>query len=360
MSGIEQRKVSSTVIVVGTGPSGLAAAGSLSFLGIPYMVLERDDCFAPLWQKYAYDRLHLHLAKETCQLPHEPMPADWPKYIPKQQFIDYMSGYVSRFGISPLYHRSVERACYDEAIQRWKAVAKNVLSGEIEEYHARFLVIATGESCDPFVPAVEGLESFPGKVIHSTQYKNGKEFAGKSVLVIGSGNSGMEISLDLANHGASTSIVFRSARGTMLVSRLVFGDMSKYGIPTPSEGPFTMKAKYGKFPVIDVGTCKKIRSGEIRVLPAVRSIRGSEVVFENGNSHSFDAIVFATGFKRSTNKWLQGDDYLLNEEGFAKGSFPTSNWKGKNGLYCVGLARRGIFGAGVDAQNVANDIKSLL
>lgn len=71
-------------------------------------------------------------------------------------------------------------------------------------------MIATGESCDPFVPEVDGMESFPGKVIHSTQYKNGREFAGKSVLVIGSGNSGMEISLDLANHGASTSIVVRS------------------------------------------------------------------------------------------------------------------------------------------------------
>lgn len=54
-------------------------------------------------------------------------------------------------------------------------------------------------------------------------------------------------------------------KGTMLLSRLVFGDMSKYGIPTPPEGPFTMKIKYGKFPIVDVGTCRKIRSGEIRV-----------------------------------------------------------------------------------------------
>lgn len=136
----------SPVIVVGTGPSGLAAAGSLSFLGIPYVALERDDCFAPLWQKYAYDRLHLHLAKETCQLPHQPIPAHWPKYIPRQQFVEYMSGYVSRFGIGPLYHRSVELASFDEAARRWRVAARNVLSGEaycfgINSNHINLFVI---------------------------------------------------------------------------------------------------------------------------------------------------------------------------------------------------------------------------
>lgn len=118
------------VVVIGAGPSGLAAAGSLSFLGIPYTILERDDCFAPLWQKYAYDRLHLHLAKETCELPHQPIPASWPKYLPRQQFVDYMSDYVSRFSISPVYHRSVESASFDEAAGRWRVVARNVLSGD--------------------------------------------------------------------------------------------------------------------------------------------------------------------------------------------------------------------------------------
>ena len=136
-----------------------------------------------------------------------------------------------------------------------------------------------------------------------------------------------------------------------------------------------------------------------QVLPALESIRGNEVVFENGKSHPFGTIVFCTGFERSTNKWLkvgnfikpaesyltiyesvsikrwkycmclraltnyscfdQGDDYLLNEDGIPKPSYPN-HWKGKDGLYCIGLSRRGLYGASADAQNVVNDIKALI
>ncbi|KAI3439477.1 uncharacterized protein J3R85_004912 [Psidium guajava] len=379
------------VIIVGGGPSGIAAAGALSSLSIPFLLLERSDCFAPLWQRHSYDRLHIHLPKHTCQLPHMAIPDDWPKYPPKSLFVQYLHRYVSHFRIEPLYNRSVESARYDDASGRWRVVARDVSAGRggegaVEEYSARFLVVATGESCDAFMPEVEGLGSFGGKVMHSTEYKNGKEFVKKKVLVVGSGNSGMEIALDLADHGAVTSIVVRSPvnfvtremlnwvvpllkylpfnwveRLTMIASRLWFGDMSKFGIPKAEEGPFTMKMKYGKYPLVDVGTCEKIRSGEIQVLPAVKCVKGNEVVFEDGRSDSFDAIVFATGFKRPTKQWLKvkEEDCLLNDDGIVKPSCPNK-WKGKNGLYCVGLSRRGFLGAALDAQSVANDIKELL
>ncbi|KZT75728.1 hypothetical protein F511_47248, partial [Dorcoceras hygrometricum] len=135
-----------------------------------------------------------------------------------------------------------------------------------------------------------GLQSFDGEILHSTQYKNGKKFKDKSVLVVGSGNSGMEISFDLANSAAKTSIVVRSpihviprsmaSMGLTLLkylsldwvdslliimSKIVYGDLRKYGIERPKEGPFAMKDKYGKYPVIDVGTYRKIKTGEIQV-----------------------------------------------------------------------------------------------
>ncbi|KAH7838305.1 hypothetical protein Vadar_024776 [Vaccinium darrowii] len=229
------------------------------------------------------------------------------------------------------------------------------------------------------------MDSFRGEVMHSTKYKSGEKYRGKRVLVVGSGNSGMEIAFDLTLHGAKTSIVVRSpihilSRGMVylrfammkygipfaaveyfmvLLSKLRYGDLSKNGIQRPKEGPFALKENYGKYPVIDVGTCDKIKSGEIKVLPAIASIRGDEVEFENGNSHPFDAIIFGTGFKRSTNKWLKGDNYFLNEDGIPKPKYPN-HWKGENGLYCAGLSRRGLYGAGMDAQNIANDIKSSL
>ncbi|GMI76061.1 YUCCA 10 [Hibiscus trionum] len=372
-----------TVIVVGAGPSGLATAACLNHHSIPYVLLEREDCFASLWKKSTYDRLQLHLDKRFCELPHMPFPDTYPRFVSKDQFISYLDDYVSRFKITPLYRRTVESAEFDEATGKWTVKARNLGSDEVEEFNGRFLVVASGETSNPFTPEIEGLDGFPGDVLHSTQFKNGKAFEKHKVLVVGSGNSGMEIALDLANHGAETSLVVRSPVHILskemihwglillkyvsvnmvdslmvMLGKLVYGDLTKYGIPMPKEGPFFMKVAYGKYPVIDVGTCNKIKSGEIQVLPGISSIRGNEVVFENGKTHPFDTIVFCTGFKRSTNVWLKGDDYLLNEDGIPKPSIPN-HWKGRNGLYCVGLSRRGLYGAAGDAENIADDVKSL-
>ncbi|XAR58485.1 Indole-3-pyruvate monooxygenase [Bertholletia excelsa] len=349
------------VIIVGAGPSGLATAACLTRAGVPHIILEREDCFASLWKKKSYDRLHLHLAKQFCELPHFSFPATFPTYVPRKQFLQYLDDYASHFNIRPLYHRFVESASYDAVLKKWDVNARN--------------------TSDEFVPEVEGMNTFTGEVMHSTQYKTGEKYKDKRVLVVGAGNSGMEIALDLADHGAKTSIVVRSpihilSRGMVfmglillkyipyyavdsllvILSKLRYGSLAKHGIQRPQEGPFALKVKCGKYPVIDVGAFNKIKSGELQVLPAIESIKGDEVRFDNGKSHPFDVIVFATGFKRSTHKWLKGDDYLLNEDGLPKPSFPN-HWKGKNGLYCAGLARRGLYGAAMDAQNIADDIK---
>ncbi|KAL9684199.1 hypothetical protein QQ045_021633 [Rhodiola kirilowii] len=371
------------VIVVGAGPAGLAVAACLGLNSIPYILLERDDCYAPIWRKKSYDRLHLHLAKQFCELPHMSFPSKSPTYMSRYDFLEYLDRYVSRFDISPKCKRSVEAAEFDEETKLWHVKVRKVDEDEVfEEYRGKYLVVASGETTDAFVPEVEGLGGFKGDVIHTTQYKNGKEYENKSVLVVGSGNSGMEIALDLANFKAKASIVVRSPTHVLsrsmayiglvlfgylpfnlvdsfmvVLSKMRYGDLSKYGIRRPEETPFLMKEKYGKYPVMDLGTIKKIKSGEIQVLPAIQRVRGGDVEFENGKSHPFDVIIFATGFKRCTNMWLKGDDYLLNEDGLPKPHFPN-HWKGKNGLYCVGLARRGLYGISLDAMSISDDIKS--
>ncbi|KAL1816603.1 hypothetical protein ACET3Z_019177 [Daucus carota] len=372
------------VIIVGAGPSGLATAACLKAQSIPYMILERENCFASLWKHKSYDRLHLHLAKQFCQLPFMSFPKSSPTFVPKKEFLQYLDDYVTHFAINPLYQRLVVSAFYNESLGKWNVKATNGVSGELEEYISRFLVVATGVTCDAYIPKVEGLSKFAGDVIHSTQYKSGGIYENQHVLVVGSGNSGMEIAFDLANHGAKASIVVRSpvhvlSRGMVywglkllnyfpyyivdslmvLLSKIKYGDLSKYGICRPQEGPFSLKVKYGKFPVIDVGTCSKIKSGEIQVFPGLRSIGETEVIFEDGRSYPFDSIIFATGFTRSTKAWLKGDEYLLNDDGLPKPEFPN-HWKGEKGLYCVGLARRGLYGAAMDAQNVASDIYKLV
>ncbi|KAK4429584.1 putative indole-3-pyruvate monooxygenase YUCCA11 [Sesamum alatum] len=374
------------VIIVGAGPAGLATSACLNVDNIPNIVLEREDCFASLWKKRAYDRLKLHLAKQFCELPHMPFPPNAPTFVPKHGFIRYLDDYVSKFNIDPLYHRHVSSASFDHNDERWVVVATNTLLGTTEEYVAEFLVVATGENSEGYIPQIPGLDSFEGEVIHSSRYDNGTRFANRDVLVVGSGNSGMEIALDLCNWGARTSLVVRSPvhilnegmvklgmellkylpldfvdNLVLMLSKLKYGNnLSDYGIQRPAKGPFFLKRATGRSPVIDVGTVSKIRAGEIEVLPSIKKVmNGDDVQFGDGETKRYDAIVFATGYKSTVRKWLKEDGGLFNEDGMPKQRSPN-HWKGENGIYCVGFASAGLFGISNDARAVSRDISAIL
>ncbi|GJN28598.1 hypothetical protein PR202_gb16798 [Eleusine coracana subsp. coracana] len=264
-------EVETVVLIVGAGPAGLATAACLTKLSIPYVIVEREDCSASLWRNRAYDRLKLHLAKEFCELPHMSYPADAPTYIPKDQFVKYLDKYIEDFNIRPRYRTRIESCKYDEGTKFWISMAHNMEESTIVKYMARFLVVASGENSAENIPMIPGQDSFPGETIHSSNYKSGASYSGQKVLVVGCGNSGMEIAYDLASRGANTSIVVRSP-----VCILFF-------------------------------------------------------------SH------------------LRNSESMLNHDGLPKKQFPN-HWKGANGLYCAGLAKRGLAGIAMDAKNIANDI----
>ncbi|VAI17834.1 unnamed protein product [Triticum turgidum subsp. durum] len=144
-------------------------------------------------------------------------------------------------------------------------------------------------------------------------------------------------------------------RIVLFMCSVVFGDTSRYGLRRPAIGPFSMKIHTPAYPVVDVGTYAKIKTGEIQVLPAMKAVHGNVVEFADGKRHPFDAIVFATGYRSTTKKWLKSDDGLIGEDGMARRSFPE-HWKGENGLYCAGMVRRGLYGSCEDAESIAEDI----
>lgn len=203
-------------VIVGAGPSGLATAACLRDQGVPFEVLERAECIASLWQKRTYDRLKLHLPKAFCQLPKLPFPEDFPEYPTKKQFIDYLESYAKHFEINPKFNSCVQSARYDETSGFWrvKTVSTNGSTRSEVEYICRWLIVATGENAECVVPEIDGLGEFGGEVVHACEYKSGQKFKGKKVLVVGCGNSGMEVSLDLSNHNASPSMVVRSSVST--------------------------------------------------------------------------------------------------------------------------------------------------
>ncbi|KAJ9146200.1 hypothetical protein P3X46_028496 [Hevea brasiliensis] len=362
-----------TMLIVGAGPAGLATSACLNLLSIPNIVLEREDTYASLWKKRAYDRLKLHLAKQYCQLPQMLFAPDTPTFVPRSSFISYLDNYVSQFNISPRYHRSVESAYFDDKEGgNWCVTVKNLALEAHEVYLAKYLVVATGENSHGSIPDVPGLDSFTGEFIHSNQFVNGKKYKDKDVLVVGSGNSGMEIAYDLSNWGADTSIVTRSPVHVLtkemvhlgmyllenslpcklvdyisvMLSKLRYGDLSNYGLERPTEGPFHIKARIGRSPTIDV-------------LPTITSIKANKIMFANGSIDQFDAIIFATGYKSTVRRWLKGGQDLFNENGMPSRDFPN-HWQGENGLYCAGFASRGLHGISMDSQNIAKDINLAL
>ncbi|KAG8657334.1 indole-3-pyruvate monooxygenase YUCCA6-like [Manihot esculenta] len=372
-------------LIVGAGPSGLAVAACLKERGVPITVIERSNCVASLWQLKTYDRLRLHLPKQFCELPLMGFPTEFPTYPTKQQFIDYLEKYADKFDIRPRFNETVSHAEFDRVIGFWRVrtVGPKV---EEKEYVCRWLVVATGENAEAVVPNIEGMGEFEGDIRHTSLYSSGEEFRGKRVLVVGCGNSGMEVCLDLCNHSAKPSVVVRDTvhvlpkemlgKSTfglsmwllkwlpmrvvdgllLIVSRMMLGDTAKLGFERPQLGPLELKTVSGKTPVLDVGTLARIKSGEIKVCPGIKRLKRHSVEFVNWKTENFDAILLATGYKSNVPSWLKEGDMFSEKDGLPRRPFPNG-WKGERGLYAVGFTKRGILGASMDAKRVAEDIE---
>lgn len=195
-------------IIVGAGPSGLAVSACLSQQGVPSLILEKSDCIASLWQNKTYDRLKLHLPKQFCELPLLGFPENFPKYPTKHQFIAYIESYASHFKIQPRFKQAVQKAVFDHVSGFWKVRTQD------SEYISKWLIVATGENAEPVIPEIVGIEKFNGPVVHTSEYKSGSEFRNQKVLVVGCGNSGMEVSLDLCRHNAIPHMVVRNSVST--------------------------------------------------------------------------------------------------------------------------------------------------
>ena len=122
----------------------------------------------------------------------------------------YLDNYIECFNIRPKYHTAIESCSYDKVRKCWFGMARDMTTLVVVRFMARFLVVASGENSAANISVIPGLHNFAGEAIHSSRFKSGAAYSGKKVLVVGCGNSGMEITYDLASHGANTSIVVRS------------------------------------------------------------------------------------------------------------------------------------------------------
>lgn len=305
------------VVVIGAGPTGLSVSACLKRADVPHVLLEREASVAPAWRRH-YDRLHLHTSRAFSSLPYRPMPRSFPRYPSRDQVVEYLEAYARTECVGPSLGVEVRYLERDE--DGW------VVETSEGTLRARAVVVATGANGEPKAPGWPGLESFPGPTLHSSDYRNGRELAGSDVLVVGFGNSGGEIALDLVEHGARPAVSVRSPVNVVprdilgvpvlaiaiplsrlparLADLLVWPILKAYypsyrrlGLRKAPSGPFRQIAEDGRIPLLDVGTIREIRRGRVEVLPDVRDVSGSCVRFADGASRDFDAIVFATGYR---------------------------------------------------------------
>jgi cation diffusion facilitator CzcD-associated flavoprotein CzcO len=241
------------------------------------------------------------------------------------------------------------------------------------------VVVATGPDAEPVMPAWPGVAGFPGPLIHSGQFRSTAEMAGRDVLVVGPGNSGV----DLLNHLARSDAgkLWLSARSGMnitplrlagipmhpvglagrrlprraqdaslrAVQQLAFGDLARYGYPPSELGAFTRVATDGVTVAVDDGFVRALKAGRVTMRPVVEGADGPTVCFTDGTACAPDVIICATGYRPALGP-LAGHLVALDEHGMPPSTGPSpsprhpacgsSGWTAASTAICTSTADR--------------------
>jgi putative flavoprotein involved in K+ transport len=304
------------VVVVGAGPAGLAAAWAIGRAGPDPLVVEQADAVAASWQN-RHDHLQLNTHRMFSHQPGARIPRRCGPYPARDDYVAYLRDYAA--GMRLRFGTRVARI--DRAEGGWELDAG---PGRIRAAHA---VIATGPDAEPVMPSWPGMAGFPGTVIHAAQFRNVKDLAGQDVLVVGPGNSGV----DLLNHLTRSEVgrLWLSARSGMnitpqrlggvpmhpvsiaarhlpvpwqdatarAVQRVAFGDLSRLGYPRSTLGAFSRQAADEVTIAIDTGFVRALKAGRVTMKPAIERFDGPRVCFADGTGCAPDTVICATGYR---------------------------------------------------------------
>ncbi|WP_030804828.1 flavin-containing monooxygenase [Streptomyces sp. NRRL F-2799] len=368
------------VYVVGAGPGGLAVAYALRARGVRAVVLEKSDRVGASWRRH-YDRLRLHTTRRLSALPGLAIPRRFGRWVARDDVIRYLEKYAEHHELEIVTGVEVFRVekAGDGAGWLLHASGGRELTGAA-------VVVATGHNHTPRLPEWPGAEGYEGELLHASSYRNPKPYAGRDVLVVGVGNTGAEIAVDLVAGGASRvrlavrtapHIVRRSTAGwaaqytgivvrrlpVRLVDRLArpmarlsTPDLSEHGLPRPEAGLYS-RVRQGAIPVQDVGLIDAVRTGKVEIVAAVEGFEDGKVALADGTRIAPDAVIAATGYSRGLDS-LVGHLGVLDERGR-----PTVHGartpKDAPGLYFTGFTNpiSGMFRElAIDAEKIAKSV----
>jgi putative flavoprotein involved in K+ transport len=306
------------VLIIGAGPAGLAAAAELRRRGVPSQVLERTERVASSWRA-RYDHLQLNTCRWNSQLTlGDHFKRGVPFFPLRDQAVQYLEAFAERHDVDVRFGVNVERI--DPGPDGWE-VSTN---GEV--LRARQVIVAIGHQHTPTVPAWPERDEFPGRVIHSSAYRNPEGFQGLDVLVVGAGCSGLDIATDLAQGGAArVRLAMRTPPNLLLklscglptdflaaglyrvpnrvadwvgrlLQRITVGDLSRWGVTAPEAGIFTRLHEGFAPAIVRPEVIAAIKARDFDIVPGVRAINADGVELEDGTRSHPDVVIAATGY----------------------------------------------------------------
>jgi cation diffusion facilitator CzcD-associated flavoprotein CzcO len=353
------------VCIIGAGPSGITTAKRLQDHGVPFDCFEASDEVGGNWyyknpngMSACYQSLHIDTSKWRLAFEDFPVPAEWPDFPHHSLLFQYFKDYVAHFG---LRDKITFNTSVDHAERGSDGLWTITLStGETRTYDA--LIVCNGHHWDPNTPDYPG--HFDGTLIHSHEYNDPFDpidMRGKNVVVVGMGNSGLDIASELSQRFLAKKLTVSARRGVWVLPKYLkgvagdkmtmpawiprpiglalkrrflnknLGPMEGYGLPKPDHQPFEAHpSASGEF-------LGKAGSGDIAFKPAITALEGKQVRFADGSTEDVDVIVCATGYHISFPFFT--DPNLLPD---AKNRFPLFKRMMKPGidnLFFMGLAQ---------------------
>jgi putative flavoprotein involved in K+ transport len=366
--------------VIGGGPAGLAMAGALRLRGLNAVVLEAGSLVGSSWRHH-YERLHLHTIRSLSGLPGLSIPRGCGRYVARLDLVRYLEQYAMHFDLE--VHPGVRvTAIAPVGSQHRDGARWRVTTDGGQELQARTVVVATGYNNTPSLLDQPGSGSFRGPILHASDYRDGSPFRGRDVLVVGTGNTGAEIAVDLVEHGAARvriavrrpphlvrrdvgpvpnqvfAVLLRHLpdpvvdRIAAIQVRLTVPDLSPYGLPRPPPDLATRIRREGSIPTQDVGLIDAVRAGRVEPVPAILRFEGGAVRLVDGSLLYPDAVIAATGYRRGLDA-VVGPLGVLDESGspVRRGGRPAAP-----GLYFLGYTiaiSGGLREIGIEARRIA-------
>ena len=311
-----------TACIIGAGAAGLAAGKALAERGIDFDWFERGSMVGGLWQidndngaAAAYESLHTNSSRPLTQFPSYPMPAEWPDYPSHRLMAQYFDDFADHFGLRQrITFRTEVTSVARLADGGWSVTTSDGLTREYTH-----VVVANGHHSVPQLPALPG--EFTGRTMHAHDFRSAEVLRGKRVLVIGVGNSGMDIACEASRVGTMTYLSTRhgvhvlpkyalgkptdqlnspvTAYLPFALERVLYEGIVRIATGTPQQRglPKPDHRLLGAHPTVSADLLDRVGHGEIAMKPDVAGFAGNTVTFTDGTSAEVDIVVFATGYR---------------------------------------------------------------